>query len=108
MSQGSGFVVVLTTTGNEQDAEELAKKTVEAKLAACVQVHPIKSYYTWKGNISVDAEFLLLMKTRDDLFEKLKAFILGNHKYETPEIIQIPVTRGFDGYLRWIEEATNG
>ncbi len=108
MSESTGFVVALTTTGDEQTAENLARGIVEARLGACVQIQHIKSYYLWKGELSVDPEFLLLIKTRDTLFDRLKQFILDNHTYETPEIIQVPVTRGFDKYLRWIEEVTNG
>jgi len=108
MKPPNDYVVVITTTENEQDAEDLAEKILENRLAACIQVQQIKSYYSWKGSIRNDPECLLLIKTRADLFEKLEKFILSNHKYETPEIIQIPITNGFTGYLNWIDAVING
>ena len=107
MSNDSKYVVVITTTSNEQQAEDLAKKILAQKLAACIQVQQIKSYYTWKGESCSDPECLLLIKTRASLFGELQTFIRQNHTYETPEIIQIPVTGGFAGYLNWIDEVTN-
>ena len=107
MNLQNRFAVVLTTTSSEQLAGELSNKILAEKLAACIQVQNIKSHYTWKGDICSDSECLLLIKTRADLFDQLVAFIRKNHTYETPEIIQIPVTNGFSGYLNWIDEVTN-
>ena len=107
MSTDSKYSVVLTTTSNEQQAEELAQKILGEKLAACIQVQQIKSHYVWKGEACSDPECLLMIKTRVSLFEELEAFIRKNHTYETPEIIQIPVISGFAGYLSWIDEVTN-
>ena len=89
------YVVVLTTIGNEKQAEDIAKKILDKKLAACIQVQQIKSYYMWKGETCNDPECLLLIKTRASLFSELETFIRQNHSYETPEIIQIPITAGF-------------
>lgn len=35
--------LVLTTTATEAQAETLARQIVEARLGACVQLHPLKS-----------------------------------------------------------------
>jgi len=45
---------------------------------------------------------LLLIKTDARLFEHVEKAILKHHSYEVPEIIQIPVERGFERYLGWI------
>jgi uncharacterized protein involved in tolerance to divalent cations len=66
------MLIVLTTTPNPEEAENLAEKLVAEKLAACVQVlPPMKSFYFWEGAIQKDAEHLLLIKTLDEKFEKL-------------------------------------
>lgn len=100
------YCVVLTTTSTESHADELAKKIVGEKLAACVQVQPIKSFYMWKGESCLSHEYLLFIKTRTALYEALEIFIRKNHSYETPEVIQLPITAGFSGYLHWIDEVT--
>ena len=58
------MLIVLTTVSESREAETLARKIVEAKLAACVQIlPPIISVYSWKDEIEKDSEILLLIKT---------------------------------------------
>jgi periplasmic divalent cation tolerance protein len=100
------YSVVLTTTGSQQEANRLSELLVREKLAACVQSLPITSTYTWDGHLTQDSEWLLLIKTRSEIFKELESFILANHSYDTPEIIQLPVEAGYSGYLAWVEENT--
>lgn len=106
MSALTPYCLVLTTTSTSSQAEELAKGIVERRLAACVQVQQITSFYTWNGESCTSPECILLIKTRLDRYSALETFVLEQHCYETPEIIQIPITAGFSGYLRWIDECT--
>lgn len=96
------YSIVLTTVGLENDAEVLAEKLLKAKLAACIQIQKINSFYTWNGNIERSDEYLLSIKTRTDLFENISEFIKQNHSYEVPEIVQIPTTNGSNEYLDWL------
>ncbi len=96
------FCIVLTTTATEADAEALAQRVVLAGLGACVQVQRIKSFYLWKGEACADPEHLLLIKTRKAQYHRLEDFIRTHHSYETPEIVQIPIEAGSDGYLEWV------
>jgi periplasmic divalent cation tolerance protein len=100
------YCVVITTTETKEDAKAIAKSLLEAKLAACVQLSPIDSLYTWKGEMAEESEVLLLIKTREDLFSRVEESIKSNHKYETPEIIQVPIEAGSKEYLSWINEVT--
>lgn len=100
------YCVVLTTTSSEQQAKALAKKIVAHKLAACVQVQQIRSYYLWQGEACDAPECLLFIKTRKAQYQALEDVIRLNHPYEIPEIIQLPIAAGLPDYLRWIDEAT--
>lgn len=42
------------------------------------------------------------MKSRLGLFEKLSEKVKALHSYELPEIIAIPIIKGFDAYLEWL------
>ncbi len=96
------MLIVLTTTPNIEEAETLAQKIVELKLAACVQIlPPIKSFYFWEGAIQKDTEHLLLIKTLAEKFDELETFIKGNHSYQTPEIIAISAEKISRNYLDW-------
>ncbi|MDP2449450.1 MAG: divalent-cation tolerance protein CutA [Polaromonas sp.] len=100
--------LVMTAMGSEDAAEMLAQQLVEAQLAACVQVMPVKSFYVWQGQSRREAEYLLLIKTRAALYAQVETFILAHHPYETPEILQLPVTAGSSAYLQWLGASTLG
>lgn len=74
------YAVILTTTASQEDARDIAKKVLDEKLAACVQLMPIQSLYTWKGEIAQEDEVLLLIKTRTELYSALEQAILSVHK----------------------------
>lgn len=103
----SQYCAVMTTTGSESEADQLARVLVSEQLAACVQILPITSYYTWQASLHRDPEWLLLVKTRSDLYPQIEAIILKHHSYEVPEIIQLPVKRGHQAYLQWVDEVTS-
>jgi periplasmic divalent cation tolerance protein len=100
------YCVILTTTGSQEEADQLSGLLVREKLAACVQHLPTKSTYTWEGQLVKESEWLLLIKTKSANFSKIEALILSHHSYETPEIIQLPVTAGYADYLAWIDRNT--
>ncbi|GAB6260408.1 divalent-cation tolerance protein CutA [Photobacterium sp. R1] len=100
------FCVVMTTFSDESVGEKLIHSLLNQKLAACVQVQSIDSYYHWKGQIQSDQEKLVIIKTTTDLYQAVEADILANHNYETPEIICLPIRDGYRTYLNWIREET--
>ena len=97
---------MLTTAGSPAEAEVLAEALVVERLAACVQTMPVRSRYVWKGELQRDEEVLLVIKTREALFEALRARIRALHSYETPEIVMVPVTAVDSDYLAWLEAGT--
>ena len=97
--------VITTTAGSAEEAERIAGALLERRLAACVQTLPIQSRYVWKGEVAVEAEVLLLIKTRQDRFDEVSAAIAELHSYEVPEILLLPVTAGWPPYLAWLDEA---
>ncbi len=100
----SGAIVVLTTVADAEAGETLARKIVEAKLAACVQILPaMKSVYFWENKIQTDAENLLLIKTRTEKYAELEKFIQTNHSYDVPEIIALSAERVSENYFGWLK-----
>jgi periplasmic divalent cation tolerance protein len=98
------MLVVLTTAPNTEEAENLARKIVEARLAACVQVLPLMvSFYFWNDSVQKDSEHLLLAKTLPEKFKELNEFIQANHSYEVPEVIALSAEKVSESYLGWIK-----
>ena len=99
----SEFLVVYITASGE-NAKDLATALVREKLAACVNRIPgVESTYTWEGRVERDTEDLLIVKTRTDLFDRLKERVQALHGYHVPEIIAVPVVEGSESYLAWME-----
>ena len=98
--------MVLVTCPDEAGAGALAKRLVNARLAACVQIQPVTSVYTWDNQTQIDAEFRLIIKTKSAVYPELEQFIVSHHGYEVPQIVQVPIEAGLDAYLNWIEEST--
>jgi len=97
------YVQLLTTVGKREDAERIARRLVEERLAACVQiVGPITSVYRWRGRVEVSEEWLCLAKTERGLYEEAERAIRELHPYELPEIIALPVAAGSKEYLEWV------
>ena len=100
-------LMVFSTVGSEEEGVKIAKNLVEAKMAACINIVPkLRSIYRWKGEVCDDPEVLLIIKTRKDLFEKLKERIIKLHSYEVAEVIAIPIVSGSEAYLNWLLEVT--
>lgn len=103
MSTDADHVVVMTTTDDPAEAAALARALVEARLAACVQAMPIASTYRWEGAVETADECMLLIKTRADRVDGVKAFLDERHSYDTPECVVIPVVDGLPAYLTWVD-----
>ncbi len=100
-------IVVLSTCESAEQAEKLARALVEQRLAACVNIIPgMRSVYRWKGAIEDTGEFLLLIKSRRDLFDQMRLEIEKQHSYEVPEVIALPIVEGAENYLEWLRVET--
>ncbi len=102
-------IVVLSTCASEQEAEKIAERLVEGRLAACVNILPrLRSIYRWQGAVERSEEWLLTIKTRRHLFERLTREIRTLHSHDVPEVIALTVVDGSAPYLNWIEAETDG
>jgi periplasmic divalent cation tolerance protein len=101
-----GYCILLTTCPNVEEAGRLAAGLMEKKLAACVQLSPITSYYTWESQVRIDPEIRLLIKTKTRLYGNVEQYIREQHSYKVPQIVQVEIKDGSNEYLGWIDENT--
>jgi periplasmic divalent cation tolerance protein len=106
VTEPADYGVMLTTTPTRDEAAKIAKLLIDERLAACVQLMPIESFYVWEGATQNEPETLLLIKTRAALFDQAIARIKQVHSYTVPEIVAMPFAAGFAGYLGWIGDVT--
>ncbi len=91
-----------TTVSTSVDAERLAEAIIDNKLAVCVQIEgPLKSIYSWKGNIEKSEEWRLMVKFMEPKKEALDEWLADNHPYETHEWVAVLSDSVSADYLKW-------
>ena len=108
MTVGTDQLVAVTVTfGSAEEAEAVAAELVEARLAACAQVWPIRSTYRWQDKIEQAEEHRLEAKTTAAVLPALEARVRERHSYDLPEIIALPVAHAGADYARWVRESVS-
>jgi periplasmic divalent cation tolerance protein len=97
-------IVVFSACSTLEEARRIARKLIEEQLAACVNVVPgVLSLYRWKGAIEEATEYLLVIKSSRDLFDRLRLELEKAHTYEVPEVVAVSLVDGAPNYLNWLE-----
>jgi len=63
-----------------------------------------ESVYRWQGKVEQSEEELLIIKTKRELFDRLRSRVQALHSYSVPEIIALPILEGNEGYLKWLAD----
>jgi periplasmic divalent cation tolerance protein len=106
MMRGADRIVVLITTGNEEEGHKIAELLVNRRKAACVNIVPrVDSLFWWEGKLDSAQESLLIVKTKASLFPEIVELVKRAHSYEVPEIIALPIIAGSEDYLTWLDIA---
>ncbi len=101
------FVIVYITTKDRSEAAAIGKALVEERLGACANIiDGMSSVYRWENRVVEDNEAILIVKTRESLFEKLLARVKELHSYTCPCVVAMPLLKGNGDYLSWLEEQT--
>ena len=97
-------IVVLNTCATREEAERIARRLVELRLAACVNlIGGVRSVYHWQGKVDESEEVLLVIKSNRGLFPQLREALAREHSYEVPEVVALPVVDGSEAYLAWLD-----
>ena len=99
------IIAVLTTTESLEQARAISEALVQRKLAACVQVSSIESFYTWEGATQQDQEYRLLIKTTRERYDDVQSAILELHSYDLPAIVAFGLSHAYTPYADWVSES---
>jgi periplasmic divalent cation tolerance protein len=100
-------IVVLVTTGSEEEAREIANQLVGDKLIACANiVSAVNSVFHWQGKLCNEGEALIIMKSVQENVDQIIERVQELHSYSVPEIIALPVLAGSKDYLKWLHDET--
>ena len=98
---------VYITAPTEAEAVTIAKALISERLAACANIfNAVQSLYRWEGEVRVDTETVLILKTRAKLLDALIRRAVELHSYDVPCVVSWPIHDGHEKYLDWIQAET--
>ena len=98
--------LVLVTHPNKEHAERITKGVIDAKLAVCVLISDVKSFYNWEGQLNEDDEVVTILKTSTNKVDDLEKYIETNHDYDIPAIISFQANAN-QAYSNWLNDQLN-
>ena len=98
------FLVLCNAPPNE--ADRIAEQLVGERLAACVNLSPVRSVYRWQGEIQHDVEVTLWIKVSATGVDALRERLVALHPYELPEVLAFGIDEqhSLAAYVAWVEQ----
>ena len=102
------YIVILITTANAEEAQQISRVLLEQRKAACVNIiAKVNSHFWWEDKLVSEQESLLVIKTKASLLPEIINLVKKVHSYDVPEIIALPIVGGNHEYLQWIEKSVS-
>jgi periplasmic divalent cation tolerance protein len=103
-STSSELLVVVSSFSTLEEAKSMARKLIEGRLSACVQIQEgIHSIYRWNGKVCEEQEVLLSAKTVSGKWLEISDFIKSHHPYDLPEVLGFHPEKYDEQYGKWVQ-----
>ncbi|KKR48507.1 MAG: hypothetical protein A3G66_02760 [Candidatus Levybacteria bacterium RIFCSPLOWO2_12_FULL_39_17] len=99
------MILILVSFENNKDAEKAANYLIDHRLAACVEIYPVKNFYVWKDEKVAADEVSGIIKTDDGYFDKVRTALEKILPYEIPQIIEVKAEGANQSYLKWVKDS---
>lgn len=97
------FAIIYITHSSEAEAKRVSDHLLQKKMIACANIFPITSAYWWQSTIQHENEWVAVVKTTRENWEKVKSEIEKVHSYEVPCIMKFEVEANA-AYEKWIRD----
>jgi len=101
------MIFVYITNPNRKAALKIANELLKQRLIGCANIFPIESLYWWKEKIVKDKEYVLIAKTLEKNYKKVKDIVEKIHPYSVQCILKIKIDKVNEKYLKWLKEGVN-
>ncbi len=99
--------MIYATASGPEEARTLAKTLLSERLIACANIiDGATSMYRWNGQVEMDEESILVLKTSRARRDAALARLAELHSYDTPCAVAYDMAGGLPPYLSWIAEET--
>ena len=100
------YCMIETAFDNLDETKKVISKLLNEKLVASCQMVESNSKWNWKQEQEESNEYLVFMKTKKSLQEKIYNIIKEIHSYDCFEFAVFELNSCNQDYLNWIEEET--
>lgn len=97
------FILVYITNPSKEEATKISRHLLSMRLIACANLFKINSLYWWQNEIVDEDEYVLIAKTIEENYERVKVEVEKIHSYSIPCVIKIPVSSNED-YFKWLKK----
>ena len=98
------MTLIYITCKDEEEAVKISKLLLDNKLIACSNMYPIISMFMWEGKMQDEKEYVMMAKTKEKNFEKIKKEVERIHSYDIPCILKIDAEAN-ESFDKWVNEA---
>ena len=96
--------LIITTSDSKEKAQLIAKALISKKLAACVQIDTVESFYSWKEEIRQDKEYRLMIKTLKSKYKSIENEIAQLNNYDVSQVTCLDIDQSLEVYSKWIQD----
>lgn len=97
--------VLLLTCSSEAEADQIAAALLTQRLIACAKKIPVASQFRWHGTVKKANEIILLLESREDMFEAIELAVRKLHAHQTFVLMALPASRVSRGIEDWINQS---
>lgn len=98
------FCQILLSCSNTVEADTIAKALLRERLIVCSKQVSVDSQYWGQDAIEHTNEILLIMNSREDLFDQIEAVVVRQHSYDTFVLEMTPAIRVSSKAAVWMRE----
>lgn len=99
-------IIIKVTYPDQKTAIESIRNLLTRDIISSANYFPIRSISKWAGKIEEVSEVLVLLKTKESNWEKVRDEVKKTHPYEVPCIMKLDSEANKD-YKYWVEKQTS-
>lgn len=101
------YCMIEVAFDNKKEANKAIDELLNKRLVASCQMLESNSIWNWKNERENSKEYIVLMKTKLLLQNKIYNIIKNIHSYDCFEFAVFELSSCNEDYLNWIESETN-
>ncbi len=98
------FCQLWLSCDGKREASQISDVLLQKKLIACAKQIPVSLQFNWQGKINKSNEVLLIMESREDLFDEIEREVAKLHSYKTFVLEATPISKISKKAASWLKK----